>query len=206
MVRASKGRGTAAERAEPTFSRAPHLHGPRLPNAVQAKALSQHGEEYREVVRNLRGGANGGAAGINQPLGGHRQGYTQPRDRVYLRLGAFVDALPLIQRERLQEAPARFGLQHIVHQAGFAGPRKPRHNAELALGEFNIYLFQVVHARPAHLNLRRGSISSCRRNGGRQDIFLRREGLSRLGFFNTKQPLRPARIQQPAPLRPGAGT
>jgi hypothetical protein len=50
------------------------------------------------VVRNLRGGANGGAAGIDQPLGGHRQGHAQPRDRVYLRLGAFVDTLPFVQR------------------------------------------------------------------------------------------------------------
>ena len=78
MLRPGLGSDGAALRAGPHLIITQHGGSP----ALQAGALAGGGKQHGQVIGQLTGGADGGAASVGHPIGGDADRHTQPADRI----------------------------------------------------------------------------------------------------------------------------
>ena len=143
---------------------------------LRVKKLPGAREQQLDVVVQLRHRAHGGARRAHRIGLVNRNRGRHALHAVHRRFVHAVEKLPRVGAEGFHIAPLPFGIQRVKHQAGLARAARPRHHRHLARANVHVQVFQVVLARAAQANqrrggagrgwLKRGARSGCRTGNG----------------------------------------
>src|SRR6185436_10446725 len=79
-------------------------------------------------------------------------------ERAHGRTLEALEELASVRAEALDEPPLAFGIQRIEGERGLAGPARTGERDELAWGEIEVDVLQVVGRRPAEADGQHGSL------------------------------------------------
>ena len=137
--------GALAHLAEDRLRRvAPH--GTRAAAAVQVRRAR---EEQLQVIVDLRHRPDGRARRAHRVRLVDRDGRRDALDRVHLRLVHPVEELARVGRERLHVAALSLGVERVEDERGLARARGAGDHDELARGNVDVEVLEVVLARAA---------------------------------------------------------
>ena len=115
--------------------------------AAAAVELRRAREEELQVVVQLRHRADGRARRADRIRLVDRDRREAAFDPVDLRLVHPVEELPRVRREGLDVAPLAFRVQRVEHQGGLAGAGHAGHDDQLAGGDRDVEVLEVVLSR-----------------------------------------------------------
>ncbi len=145
-ARISRRRGALGHLGEDRLGRvAPHRRG-----AALAEELRDAGEKQLQVIVDLRHRPDGGARGAHRIrlVDGDRG--RNAFDGIDLRLVHAVEELARVRRECLDVAPLAFRVERVEHERGLARSRRARDDDQLARGQIDVEVLEVVLARAAN--------------------------------------------------------
>ena len=123
--------------------------GPDFLAAVRVVALRRAGEEELQVVVDLGQGADGRAGGADVVFLLDGDGGRDAVDAVDVGLVHAVEELPNVRREGLDVAALAFGVERVEGERGLAGAGGAGDDGELAEGEVEVEVAEVVLAGAA---------------------------------------------------------
>jgi hypothetical protein len=137
-------------------------HGLR---ALAAEELRRAREQQLQVVVDLRHRADRGARGAHRVglVDGDRR--RDSLDGIHLRLVHAVEELARVRGEGLDVAALALGVERVEHKRGLAGTRWARDDDELARGQLDVEVLQIILARAADAD--RVAVAGCVLLGGR---------------------------------------
>ncbi len=122
---------------------------PHRLRAAPAREPARAREEQLQVIVDLGHRAHGRARGAHRVRLVDGDGRRNALDRVHLGLVHAVEELARVGREGLDIAPLALGIERVEDERGLAGAGRPRHHHQLARGNLDVEVLQVVLARPA---------------------------------------------------------
>ncbi len=126
--------------------------------ALVAQWLAESGEEQPQIVVHLGDGGHGAprVAAARALVDAQRGG--EAFDQIDVGPLQLVEKLASIDRQALDVLPLPLGVERIERQAAFAGTAGPGDDDELAVGDVEVDVLEIVYARAANADEAGGTI------------------------------------------------
>ena len=133
-----------------------HRHGGRgVGAAVRARVAAHAAEQQAQAVQQLGHGAEGAAHAGDARALVQRQGGGDVAHLVDVGARGLPHAPTRVRGQRLQIATRALCVQNAQGKRAFPAARDAAHAHQLAQRDVDVHVPQVMHARPAHLDMRR---------------------------------------------------